>query len=345
MRPTLMNRQKILQGVSRSFALSIRLLPGTLRTQIGLAYLLARLTDTVADTPGVAADRRLNLLDQLQQAIRHPAQASPLETALQDFAQHVHDPHEQALLLRGQACLQALQALTKDDQAVVREVLAAITEGQRWDLLTLERPGPGVQTRAEVDHYTWQVAGSVGEFWTRICALHLRDWHIHSTSDLMQWGAAYGKGLQRLNILRDAHRDLLAGRCYFPAEALAPLDMDAASVCAAVQAGHRAELQKLAPLLDEWHRLTESLLHDGLRYSLSLRGWRLRLASALPCLIGIRTLTRLRQAGPQALLGHVKVPRQDVRRLMGSLVLSGVSDAQLQRSWNEGLAATGPSPA
>lgn len=344
MRQAKLNTHDILPGVSRSFALSIRLLPAALRESVGLAYLLARISDTVADTSGVAASQRLALLDRLQEAIASPGDWPELAPALQDFARQVPDPHEQALLLRGQDCLQALQSLSPADQAIVRDVLSAITEGQRWDLLTLDEPQLGVRTCAEVDRYTWQVAGSVGEFWTRICAQHLRDWHTSDTATLMQWGAAYGQGLQRLNILRDAHRDLHAGRCYFPAEALAPLGLDRAQLCDAVRAGDRARLQELAPLLQDWHQRTESLLHDGLRYSLSLRGRRLRLASALPCLIGIRTLTLLRQAGPQALLGHVKVPRPQVRRLLWVLLLSGVSNAQLQRCWDQGLAAPRPSP-
>jgi len=181
------------------------------------------------------------------------------------------------------------------------------------------------------------VAGSVGEFWTRMCELHLHNWHTGTRAELLLWGAHYGKGLQRLNILRDAHHDLHAGRCYFPAEELAPLGLDRDSLCAAVRSGDRATLQRLAPLLEAWQRSTETQLHDGLRYSLALRGRRLRLASALPCLIGIRTLTLLRQAGTQALLTHVKLPRREVHRVLMALVLSGVSDRQLLASWAAAL--------
>ncbi len=344
MRTAPLNTRQLLQGVSRSFDLSIRLLPEALRESVGLAYLLARITDTVADTTSVSAGQRLTLLGSLQHAIAVPGAHPQLSHALQDFARHVNNPHEQTLLLRGQDCLEAFARLAPADRAIVGDVLNAITEGQRWDLLTLDDPKRGVQTCAEVDRYTWQVAGSVGEFWTRMCELHLRDWHTGNTAALMQWGAAYGKGLQRLNILRDAHRDLHAGRCYFPVEALAPLGLDRDRLCAAVRTGDRLHLNKLSPLLHEWHHHTESLLQDGLNYSLCLRGRRLRLASALPCLIGIRTLTLLRQAGTQALLGHVKVPRRDVRRLFWALVLSGVSDAQLRRSWSDGLAAPVPHP-
>ena len=55
-RTTPPNRQ-LLEKVSRSFGLSVRLLPPTLQDPVGLAYLLARSTDTVADATAVPAAR------------------------------------------------------------------------------------------------------------------------------------------------------------------------------------------------------------------------------------------------------------------------------------------------
>src|SRR5215813_71794 len=43
--------QHILKNVSRSFYLSLSVLPGSLRKQVGLAYLFCRAADTIADTP------------------------------------------------------------------------------------------------------------------------------------------------------------------------------------------------------------------------------------------------------------------------------------------------------
>lgn len=218
---------QLLRGVSRSFGLSIRLLPAPVREPVGLAYLLARITDTVADTTGQPASRRLALLDSLQHALQTPQDHPNLDHALRDFARQVVDPHEQTLLAQGQACLEALTQQPEADQAVIRQVLAAILEGQRWDLSALDDPQRGVQTREEIDRYTWLVAGSVGEFWTRICELHLQGWHSATSADLLQWGAAYGKGLQRLNILRDAGKDLRAAAATFRPKNLNPWDWTA----------------------------------------------------------------------------------------------------------------------
>ena len=335
----------LLQKVSRSFGLSIRLLPAALREPVGAAYLLARISDTVADCAKAPVAQRLALLDQLARGWQETA-AGPadLARALADLAAQLDDPHERALMAQAPACLQALAQQSPQDQRLIREVLAAITEGQRWDLTALDATGQGVHSEQEVERYTWWVAGSVGEFWTRLCEAHLSHWHRAHSADMLQWAAHYGQGLQRLNILRDAGRDLRAGRCYFPTESLAPLGLDATTLCAAARAEDLETLSRLAPLLQAWQHQTESDLHDGLRYSLALRGHRLRLASALPGLIGVRTLALLRQAGVQALVHHQKLPRRALHRLLWALVLGGVSDRQLQSSWRPGLGATGSSP-
>lgn len=340
MRPAILTVSQLLRGVSRSFGLSIQLLPARVREPVALAYLLARMTDTVADTASLPARQRLALLDQLLLAMDGTLPAPQLLHPLNDFARHVQDPHEQALLKQGVACLQALHQQTQTDQRSMRQVLKAITDGQRWDLSALDDSGRGVKTRQELDRYTWLVAGSVGEFWTQTCEAHLKNWRNADTHQMMQWGAQYGQGLQRLNILRDAGRDLRAGRCYWPEEELAPLGLDREQLCQAVRTGELSTLEKLAPLLVTWHQITQQQLLAGLHYSLGLRGWRLRLASALPCLIGIHTLGLLRQSGTHAFLEHVKLPRRTVQRLLLGLVVSGVSTRQLTACWTAALSTT-----
>src|SRR5438067_1444672 len=59
----------LLKQVSRSFYLTLRVLPGAIRPQISLAYLLARASDTIADTALVPAATRLEALRALRQNI------------------------------------------------------------------------------------------------------------------------------------------------------------------------------------------------------------------------------------------------------------------------------------
>jgi farnesyl-diphosphate farnesyltransferase len=64
-----MNEKEILRRTSRSFHLTIRLLPWAVRDDISLAYLLARATDTVADTATAPEGERLHLLRALRESL------------------------------------------------------------------------------------------------------------------------------------------------------------------------------------------------------------------------------------------------------------------------------------
>ena len=57
--------RSLLKSVSRSFYLTLSILPAGMRDPVGLAYLLARAADTIADTSLIAQEKRLELLCQL----------------------------------------------------------------------------------------------------------------------------------------------------------------------------------------------------------------------------------------------------------------------------------------
>src|SRR5260370_23512733 len=85
----------LLRDVSRSFYLTLRVLPAGIRPQIGLAYLLARTTDTIADTELVPSDQRLEALHVLRGRILGRCHA-PLKFA--ELARQQGSPAERALL-------------------------------------------------------------------------------------------------------------------------------------------------------------------------------------------------------------------------------------------------------
>jgi farnesyl-diphosphate farnesyltransferase len=308
---------RLLRGVSRSFYLSIRLLPAPLRGPIAVGYLLARATDTVADTTALPLADRLQLLSALMAAIDSPGgDLQGSHQALSEFAERQTDPHERALMQALPACLSLLQALSPEDQTSVRWVLGHITWGQVLDVQRFGQGPAALATDAELDEYTWLVAGCVGEFWTELCARHLPGFATRSVDAMRLAGRAYGMGLQRLNILRDAGADLATGRCYLPEARLAALGLSPERLMQAAQSDAGATLQQLAPLWDEYLQQTHTQLSEGMVYSQCLTHRRLRLASALPALIGARTVALLRQAGPQALTQRVKMPRHEVRTLL-----------------------------
>src|SRR3982751_461605 len=148
----------LLKSVSRSFYLTLRILPSKIRPQIGLAYLLARTTDTIADTELVSVELRLEALRRLRDRIQS-SRPTPLNFG--DFTRHQASPSEARLLERCDDSLSILNSLTPADQKRVQEVLDIITSGQEQDLTRFEgasvRHIIALQNERDLDDYTYRV--------------------------------------------------------------------------------------------------------------------------------------------------------------------------------------------
>lgn len=241
----------LLKRVSRSFYITLRLLPAEVRESIALAYLLARITDTEAD--GAESDAERELLARKAEWIGE-LDASP-------------------------------------DRGLIEEVWGTIQEGQRFDG---ERFGSAAAplNREELDRYTYLVAGCVGEFWTKICARRIPGFAGASIERMTDWGVRFGKGLQLVNILRDRAADARRGRVYVP----------------------QGEIGEVA-------RIARGHLAAAGEYVDSLKIARLRIACALPLLLGRETLDLI-EKNPTA--ERVKVERGRVWLLLFNALLAEV---------------------
>jgi farnesyl-diphosphate farnesyltransferase len=309
----------LLKATSRSFYLTLCALPARVRPQIGLAYLLARTTDTIADTELVPVGQRLDALQKLRERISGGSSAPP------DFGELARQqglPAEKLLLEKAGDSLALLQTLSTEDLKLVREVLAIITSGQELDLKRFAGASAGkiiaLETAAELDDYTWRVAGCVGEFWTRICRAHLFPNANLDERQFIADGIRFGKGLQLVNILRDLPADLKKGRCYLPAETLQPAGLSPENLLSP------ANEAKFLPLFHRHLDGAAAHLAAGWRYTntLPFGQFRVRLACAWPVLIGARTIEKLRAAGAVELQQRVKVSRGDVRGIIWRSVLA-----------------------
>jgi farnesyl-diphosphate farnesyltransferase len=303
----------LLQATSRSFYLTLGVLPARVRPQIGLAYLLARTTDTIADTEIVPLERRLEALQRLRERILGQTTA-PLN--FNEIAQQQGSSVERALLEKTEAAIAEFQKLSAADLKLVRDVLATITSGQELDLRRFNQASAekivALETAAELDDYTYRVAGCVGEFWTRMCRAHLFPRARLDEKQFIADGIRFGKGLQLVNILRDLPEDLKKGRCYLPMENLEPAKLFPEIILSP------ANEAKFLPLYHRYLDEAESHLRAGWRYTntLPFGQFRVRLACAWPVLIGVRTIQRLRAANVIELRQRVKVPHGEVRGIL-----------------------------
>ncbi|HEY2329136.1 MAG TPA: phytoene/squalene synthase family protein [Verrucomicrobiae bacterium] len=304
---------ELLRATSRSFYLTLRVLPGAIRPQIGLAYLLARTTDTIADTEILPVESRLAALHALRERILGQNSA-PLNFGA--LAQNQSSPSEKLLLEKTEAGLAILETLSSADLKLIREVLTIITSGQELDLRRFAKASAekiiALETAAELDDYTYRVAGCVGEFWTKMCRAHLFPNARLDEKQFIMDGIRFGKGLQLVNILRDLSADLKNGRCYLPTQRLDEVKLFPEVLLSSINE------TKFLPLFHEYLDRAESHLAAGWRYTntLPFGQFRVRLASAWPILIGVRTIEKLRAAKAMELHQRVKVPRGEVRGIV-----------------------------
>ena len=304
---------ELLKATARSFYLTLRVLPGRVRAQIGLAYLLARTTDTVADTEIVPTPQRLEALRDLRERILGQ-RTKPLQFA--NLAEQQGSAAERVLLKEVENSVAALQEFSTADQGLIRDVLTTITSGQELDLQRFGDAAAGkitaLETDGELDDYTYRVAGCVGEFWTKLCRAHLFPDARLDEQQLVSDGIRFGKGLQLLNILRDLPADLKNGRCYLPLEKLRQ-----AGLAPEVMLEPQNE-KAFMPLFREHLDLAEGHLAAGWRYinTLPFGQFRVRLACAWPLLLGVKTIQRVRSADVAGLKQRVKVPRGQVYGMM-----------------------------
>jgi farnesyl-diphosphate farnesyltransferase len=320
----------LLKQVSRSFYLSLSILPASVREPIGLAYLLARASDTVADTRLIARAERIAHLETLRQA--YVGGAADLGAIARACAPVQHQAAERSLLERVEEIVRRADALADGDRSHVRAVLATITAGQLFDLQRF--PGEdaaalgALDTPDELDRYTYLVAGCVGEFWTRL--------HVAHRPRLARWpldvavprGIRFGKALQLTNVLRDIPADLRNGRCYLPARDLAEIGLTPADLV--TDAGARTA----RPLVHRWIGVALQHYEVAWQYTLAIprAEFRMRLACAWPLLIGLGTLAALAGHGnPVAASTPVKLPRAAVRGLVMRSALTVWSNAALGR--------------
>lgn len=316
----------VLKQVSRSFYLTLAVLPGCVAKQVGLAYLFARAADTIADAGRLDRNTRATLLRQLKfQFVRESCNREDIKAIQTMTAGQQMHAGEGTLLEHLDRCFQMYEKLTPDDQAEIRRVLPILISGMEMDL---ERfPGESeaelvaLSSLDDLDLYTYKIAGCVGEFWTNVMYAHLprirRTWDREAK---IRTGIRFGKGLQLTNILKDLSTDLRRGRCYIPSEMLAQAGLEPRDLL------DKRAMAGFSPILHTLVKTALAHLDQGWLYTLSIprRDVRLRLACMWPILIALKTLHLLTTCDnildPERTL---KISRFEVYRILVTSTLTG----------------------
>jgi farnesyl-diphosphate farnesyltransferase len=311
--------------VSRSFYLTVAVLPSDVRDQVGLSYLFARAVDTIADTDLIDRSRRLLYLKQFRHQFAgeaiHWEEVRSIQTAL---LPHQTQSAERILLMRLEDCFRLYQECTAEDRQRIRSLMVTLPNGMEMDLTKF--PGDSaatltaLQTLEDMDQYIYYVAGCVGEFWTAMMCAHkpsLAHWDVAHMSAI---GIRFGKGLQLTNIVKDLPRDLRRGRCYVPLDLLKEAGLAAADLL------QKENVTRFRSVLSRLLKIAVDHLDQGWAYTMSIPRWetRLRLSCMWPILLAGETLKRV-AISPDILdpAVNIKVPRSRVYQVMALTTVTG----------------------
>ncbi len=315
----------VLKGVSRSFYLTLAILPQAVRSQIGLAYLFARAADTIADTGELDDAVRLQCLQEFKRQMRKEApEWKKIQTIQAQVITKQSNPDERRLLEKLEQCFRVYLGFNHFDRAHIAQVVSVLIGGMEFDLQQFPKKNGqlvrALQDVPDFEYYTYAVAGCVGEFWTKMTCAHLPGMRRWEQPTMIPLGIRFGKGLQMVNILRDLPQDLKNGRCYIPEVLLKQVNLSPEQLLVPSSA------KTFRPLFRQLIQEARDHLDQGWRYTMAIPRLevRLRLACMWPLLIGIRTLQAL-SISQQMLQADqtVKIARRDVYGIVAATGLTG----------------------
>lgn len=282
---------ELLERSSRTFALSIPLLPEPTRREVGIAYLLFRIADTFEDAAVWTPERRVEALAEFRGLLASPERAAA-QAAVRRWMIAPPSDHAGylALLSETPAVLEAFAALRSDAVEPIRAHVTASADGMAR--FVARTSAAGVLRLDDVEDlraYCYVVAGIVGEMLTALFLLGRPELDAIG-GFLRERAARFGEGLQLVNILKDAGSDRTEGRSYLPdgvarGEVFAIARADLAEASAYVLALQNADAPR------------------------GLVGF-----TALPVELAWATLDRVERRGPGA-----KIPRTEVFRIVHRL--------------------------
>ena len=203
----------ILPGVSRTFALTIPVLPDKLAAVVTNAYLLCRIADTIEDDIGLDNVQKSDFHERFVAVVDGSEPAQAFAEDLRPLLSSRVLADERELIENTEKVIRVTHSFSADERAAltrcVRIMCSGMPEFQRNKGLR------GLEDLDELARYCYFVAGVVGEMLTELFCLHCPDLRDRR-EQMMQLAVSFGQGLQMTNILKDIWDDRQADTCWLP---------------------------------------------------------------------------------------------------------------------------------
>ena len=326
-------QEKILQGVSRTFALTIPQLPDRLREVVGNAYLLCRITDTIEDEPSLSALQKSGFSERFVEVVAGREEAEPFAAELGALLSRSTTESEHDLVANTARVIRITRGFRPSQRSALERCVRIMSEGMSE--FQQKATSDGLEDLPHLDRYCYHVAGVVGEMLTELFCDYSPE--IESRrGDLLALSVSFGQGLQMTNILKDLWDDRRRGACWLPRDIFLEAGSSIPSLPAAQD--DPAFIEGLFELvaIAHWH------LEKALRYILIIPARETGIRRHCLWALGMAVLTLRRiHARPTFREGQeVKISRRSVRAVTlvtSALVRSNLALRLLFKALTRGL--------
>ena len=311
------------QGVSRTFAITIDVLEEPMASYICVGYLLCRVADTVEDAGHVPPDEQSRLLGLYDDAL-DPDDETDIEEFRREVgpwlpenaegvdADEVGDEADWEVVTESPRVVATFRSLGEDAQSAIYPPVSELVTGMaEFVERYADDGGLRIRTIDELEEYCWYAAGTVGELITNLLAQDVDD----RRAEIMRANArGFALLLQLVNVAKDVSDDFREeNNVYLPAAWLSEYGVSPANVTE--PENHTA----VAGVIQRVTRHARGYMDDAQRYLEALpesRGNTVE-AWAIPFLLAVGTSRELLER-PEDVIeeGGVKVSRAEVMGLI-----------------------------
>ena len=317
----------LLEGVSRTFALTIPQLPKSLHPAVANAYLLCRIVDTIEDEVSLDADQKKFFCTAFIDVVKTGKDSEPFAKQLAPLLSEQTIPAEHSLIHLIPRVIQITHTFEPEQIDALASCVETMAKGMPiFQALDLHA---GVKTLADMDDYCYYVAGCVGEMLAKLFCHSSEEINAHK-EELMKLSVSFGQGLQMTNILKDIWDDAQRGVCWLPQDIFTETGF---------------ELKDLTPEtndenfrkgLEHLISIAHGHLHNALKYTQLLPANETGMRNFCLWAIGMAVLT-LKNIKNNLHFNdsdQVKITRKDVKKTILACKLTARSNALLSLLFN-----------
>lgn len=330
-------QERMLDRVSRTFALTIPLLPEDLPRVVGNGYLLCRIADTIEDDAALTAADKSHYAKRFVAVVEGDEDPVAFSGELARALAPETSAAERELVARTAEVLAITRTFNNIQFAAIQRCVRTMAIGMAE--FQGSNPVSGLSDLASFNSYCYHVAGVVGELLTTLFCDYSAPVAKREPA-LRAFAASFGQGLQMTNILKDIWEDRRRGACWLPRDLFLRHGIDLS------RSADFSPGAQFSNALRELAAIAKQHLHRAILYSVTIprqeRG--IRKFCILPVAMALLTLRKISQH-PQFHSGdEIKISRRSVK-FSGLLTAVSVRSDWLMRTAFESLARTVSVPA